>query len=460
MKPTIQRTEYQRRRKALMGMMTPGSAAVVPAAAVRLRNRDTEYLFRQDSDFYYLTGFDEPDAVLVLAPGRGPGEVILFCRERDARAELYDGERLGPERAVQTLKVDDAFPITDLDDILPGMLEGRERIYMTLGEYPEFDNKILHWVNTIRARESGGAVPPGEFVALKHLLHEQRMYKSAAEIRIMREAARITCDAHRRAMAACRPGMTELALEAELLHEFLSQGARAPAYPCIVGGGANACVLHYTDNRAPLKAGDLVLIDAGCEFEHYAADVTRTFPVSGEFTRSQQALYEVVLEANRAGIAACRPGARFTAPHDAAVAVMVEGLCQLKLLPGPADEALESGAYRAFCPHNTSHWLGSDVHDVGDYRVGGEPRALEPGMVLTVEPGIYVAPGETSVARRWHGLGVRIEDDVLITRDGHEVLTEAAPKSVAEVCRAMAGRARRRRSPGTAARKRAPAAGS
>src|SRR5690606_11201280 len=278
------------------------------------------------------------DALLVLAPGREHGEVILFCRDRDARAELYHGERLGPERAVAALGVDDAFPITDLEDILPGMLEGRERIYLTLGEYPELDNKVLHWVNAIRAREAGGAVPPGEFVALKHLLHEQRLFKSAAELRIMREAARITCLAHRRAMAACRPGMTELALEAEIVHEFLSNGARAPAYPCIVGGGRNACVLHYTENGAVLKDGDLVLIDAGCEYRHYAADVTRTFPVNGRFTAPQQALYEVVLEANRAGIAACRPGVPFTAPHQAALRVMVEGLVALKLLGGDVDE--------------------------------------------------------------------------------------------------------------------------
>lgn len=454
--PTIRPSEYQRRRAALMSMMTPGSAAVVPAAGVRLRNRDTAYLFRQDSDFYYLTGFDEPDAVLVLAPGRGPGEVILFCRDRDGRAELYDGQRLGPEGAVAALRIDDAFPIADMDDILPGMLEGRERIYMTLGEYPELDNRVLHWVNSIRAREAGGAVPPGEFVALKHLLHEQRMYKSAAEIRIMREAARITCDAHRRAMAACRPGMTELALEAELMHEFLSAGARSPAYPSIVGGGRNACVLHYTDNRAALKAGELVLIDAGCEYAYYAADVTRTFPVDGRFSRSQRALYEVVLEANRAGIAACRPGERFTAPHEAALRVMVEGLCRLKLLQGTPDEVVDSGRYRAYCPHNTSHWLGSDVHDVGDYRVGGEPRALEPGMVLTIEPGIYLPPGQATAGLppRWRGLGIRIEDDVLITADGHEVLTDAAPKSVADIERLMK---RRTRAP-AGSRSRKPAA--
>jgi Xaa-Pro aminopeptidase len=436
---TIRLSEHKRRRARLMGMMAPGSVAVVAAAAVRMRNRDTQYLFRQDSDFYYLTGFAEPDAVLVLAPGREHGEVILFCRERDRRAELYDGERVGPERAVAALQIDDAFPITDMEDILPGMLEGRDRIYMTLGEYPELDNKVLHWVNGIRAREAGGAIPPGEFVSLNHLLHEQRLYKSAAEIRLMREAAAITCRAHRRAMSACRPGISELALEAEIMHEFLSSGARAPAYPSIVGGGRNACVLHYTDNRSILKAGELVLIDAGCEFEHYAADVTRTFPVSGTFSRAQQALYEVVLEANRAAIASCRPGVKFTTPHETAVRVMVEGLVALKLLRGDADEIIATEAYRAFCPHNTSHWLGSDVHDVGDYRIGGTSRELEPGMVLTVEPGIYLPLGDATahLPRRWRGMGIRIEDDVLITRDGHEILTEAAPKTVADVLRAM-----------------------
>ncbi|MFW6093043.1 MAG: Xaa-Pro aminopeptidase [Pseudomonadota bacterium] len=441
MKPTIRPSEYERRRRALMGMMAPGSVALVPAAGVRLRNRDTEYPFRQNSDFLYLTGFTEPDAVLVLAPGREHGETIMFCRERDSRAELYDGERLGPDRAVTALKVDDAFPVGDLDDILPGMLEGRERIYMTLGDHPEFDSKVLHWVNAIRAREAGGARTPGEFVALEHLLHEQRLYKSAAEIRIMREAARITCRGHRRAMAACRPGVTELALEAELLHEFLVQGARAPAYPSIVGAGANACVLHYTANAGMVRKGDLVLIDAGCEFEHYAADVTRTFPASGAFSRTQQALYEVVLEANRRAIAHCRPGAPFSEPHDVAVRTMVEGLVALGLLPGDVEEILGAGSYRAFCPHNTSHWLGSDVHDVGDYRVEGAPRQLEPGMVLTVEPGIYLPPGDATahLSPRWRGLGIRIEDDVLVTRTGCEVLTGDAPKSVADIHAFMQG---------------------
>lgn len=425
--------------------MSPRSVALVPGAGVRLRNRDTEYLFRQDSDFLYLTGFTEPDALLVLAPGRAHGEVILFCREREARAELYDGERLGPDRAAARLKVDDAFPINDLDDILPGLLEGCERIYMTLGEYPEFDNRVLHWVNAIRAREAGGARSPGEFVALKHLLHEQRLFKSAAELNLMREAARITAGAHVRAMRACAPGMTELALEAELHHEFLVNGARAPAYPSIVGGGANACVLHYVANADVLRDGDLVLIDAGCEYQHYASDITRTFPVNGRFSAPQQALYEIVLEANRQAIASCRPGVHFMTPHETAVHVMTAGLIELGLLDGTVEEAVAGGAHRQFCPHNTSHWLGSDVHDVGDYRVGGAWRELEPGMVLTIEPGIYIPPSVRTVPARWRGIGIRIEDDVAIVRGGHEVLTEAAPKSVADVERVMKKPRRARR---------------
>ncbi len=435
MAATITPTEYRRRRAALMSLMQEGAVAVLPAAPARLRNRDSEYLYRQDSDFYYLTGYSEPDALLVLCPGREHGEVILFCRERDARSELYDGERVGPERAAQLVGVDDAFPINDLDDILPGMLEGRERIYVTLGEYPDFDARLMHYVSAIRAREAGGAVPPGEFVALKHLLHEQRLYKSAAEIRMLREATRITCQAHVRAMAACRPGMSELELEAELVHEFMVNGARSPAYTPIVGSGANACVLHYTDNRALLKKRDLVLIDAGCEYEHYAADVTRTFPVDGAFNRSQQALYEIVLEANKQAIATCQAGALFADPHRAALEVMVGGLIDLKLLDGEVQEIIETESYRGLCPHNTSHWLGSDVHDVGDYRVDGAWRPLEAGMVLTIEPGIYVADNEANakLPARFRGIGIRVEDDVLITAGGPEVLTAAAPKELAEI---------------------------
>ncbi len=418
-----------------MGMMARGTIAVIPGAKTRARNRDVDYVFRQDSDFWYLTGFSEPEAVLLLAPGREHGESILFCQERDARHELYNGERLGPDRASQVLGVDDGFPVADIAEILPGLIEGCGTIYVTLGDHPEFDRRLLGWVADIRAREAGGAIPPGEFVALKHLLHEQRLIKSAAEVRLMREAASITAEAHVRAMRACHPGMNETALEAELMYAFMQRGARSSAYPSIVGGGANACILHYIDNAADLKPGDLVLIDAGCEYEHYAADLTRTFPVNGKFTKAQTALYEIVLEAQIRGIDACRVGAEFNAPHEAALRTMVEGLTDLKLLDGDLQEILDDEGYRDLCPHKSSHWLGIDVHDVGDYRIDGTWRTLESGMVLTVEPGIYIPSHESMmhVPARWRGLGIRIEDDVLITNDGPEVLTSAAPKEIAEI---------------------------
>lgn len=433
---------YRRRRQRLMGMMAPDSVAVIPGATLKLRNRDVDYPFRQDSDFYYLTGFTEPDSVLVLSPGRPHGEVILFCPDRDTLRERWDGERMGPDRATQALGVDDAFPVGDLADILPGMLEGRDTIYVTLGEHPEFDHRLLAYVSDIRAREAGGAISPGEFLTLKHLLHELRLVKSKGELKTMRTAGRITSGAHERAMRACRPGMREGQLEAELVYEFMRHGARHAAYPSIVGGGANACVLHYTDNAATLRDGDLVLIDAGCEYEHYASDVTRTFPVGGTFSADQAALYEIVLAAQAAAIGACRPGESFNAPHEAALAVMVDGMLELGILAGERDGIIAEEQYRAVCPHKTSHWLGLDVHDVGDYRLDGDWRSLEPGMVLTVEPGIYIPdlPEDAVLGRvpaRWRGLGIRIEDDVLITDDRPELLTDA-PKSRSEIERAMA----------------------
>ena len=432
--PRISIREFSRRRQRLMDEMEPGSIAVLPAAQMRTRNRDVDYLFRQDSDFYYLSGCVEAQAWLVLAPGREHGEVILFCEERDPEWERWNGERMGPERATQLLGVDDAFPIGDIGDILPGMLEGRARVYATLGDYPEFDKQMLSWIKGIRAREAGGARPPGEFVALRHLLHEQRLYKSAAELALMREAARITAAAHVRAMRAAAPGVTEGQLEAELTHEFMRHGARHPAYPCIVGSGANACVLHYIDNDRTMKRGDLVLIDAGCEYEHYAADVTRTFPVDGQFSAEQQTLYELVLEANEQGIAACRVGNSFNDPHEVSLRVMIQGLVDLGLLEGSVDGLLERGEYRRFCPHKASHWLGIDVHDVGDYRIDDTWRQLEPGMVLTIEPGIYVPRhAAQGVAARWIDIGIRIEDDVLVTAQGPEVLTAGAPKTIAAI---------------------------
>jgi Xaa-Pro aminopeptidase len=422
-----------------MQLMEPESIAIVPSAATQIRNRDATFPFRQDSDFYYLTGFAEPEAVLVLAPGRRHGEFLLFCRERDPEREAWDGPRAGTEGACRDLGADDAFPIGDVDDILPGLIEGRRRVYYALGRQGEFDRRLMGWINTIRAKARAGAHPPGEFLDLDHLLHELRLFKSPAELDVMRRAATISAHAHRRAMRACRAGMPEYVLEAELLHEFLLNGARSPAYRSIVGGGANGCIMHYVDNCAPLGDGDLVLVDAGCEYEHYAADLTRTWPVNGRFSREQRALYELVLAAQEAGIAEVRPGNHWNQPHDATVRVITAGLRDLGLLDGEPNELVELEAYRPFYMHRAGHWLGMDVHDVGEYKLGGEWRVLEPGMVLTVEPGIYITPGQRDVPRKWRGIGIRIEDDVAVTRAGHEVLSRDAPKAPAEIEALMGG---------------------
>ncbi|MHA7815906.1 MAG: Xaa-Pro aminopeptidase [Pseudohaliea sp.] len=423
----IGKREFARRRRNLMALMEPNSIAIVPSARQQYRNRDTEYPFRQDSDFLYLTGFQEPDAVLVLVPGRRHGQVVLFCRDRDPGRELWDGYRAGPEVAVERYGADDAFPVGDIDDILPGLIEGRERVYYSMGRNRGFDARLMGWVNSIREREASGAVPPGEFTDLDHMLHELRLVKSAGELRVMRRAAQVTADAHCTAMRACRPGLYEYQLEAELAYAYARGGARFPAYPAIVGGGANGCILHYVENSERLRDGDLVLIDAGCEYHGYAADVTRTFPVNGRFSAAQRALYEVVQAAHAAGIAASRAGNHWNQPHDATVRVITEGLVDLGLLRGRVPKLIKDGAYRDFYMHRAGHWLGLDVHDVGDYRVGGEWRLLEPGMVMTMEPGIYVAPDNSRVAKKWRGIGIRIEDDVAIGDDGPEVLTAGAP---------------------------------
>ena len=430
---SISKTEFARRRKNLMALMDPHSIAIIPSAREQVRSRDTEYPFRQDSDFYYLSGFTEPEAVLVLLPGRRHGQFVIFCRERDPKMELWTGYRAGPEGVCEKHGADDAFPISDIDDILPGLLEGRERVYYSMGRSAEFDRQIMGWVNSIREKESSGAVPPGEFTDLDHMLHELRLYKSAAEIRLMRRAGDITTCAHRRAMKTCSAGMYEYQLEAELQHEFATSGARYAAYPSIVGGGANACVMHYVENSAKLRDGDLVLIDAGCELEYYASDVTRTFPVNGRFSTEQRALYELVLTAQLAAIAAIKPGNHWNQPHDASVRVMTQGLRELGLLKGSLANLLKREAYRAFYMHRVGHWLGLDVHDVGDYRVAEEWRLLEPGMVMTVEPGLYIAADNTKVAKKWRGIGIRIEDDVVVTESGCDVISSGAPKKVEEI---------------------------
>ena len=435
----ISKTEFARRRKTLMAHMEPNSIAIVPAAPERSRSRDTEYHYRQDSDFLYLSGFEEPHAVLVLIPGREHGEFVLFVRERNREREIWDGYRAGPEGACSEFEADDAFPIDDIDEILPGLLEGKQRVYYSMGKDSEFDKHVMDWVNTIRAKVRSGATPPGEFLDLSHFLNDMRLFKSAAELRVMKEAGEISARAHVRAMKASKTGVMEYQLEAEILHEFQMSGARFPAYNTIVGGGKNGCILHYIENSAPLKNGDLVLIDAGCELDYYAADITRTFPVNGKFSPEQKTLYEICLQAQLEAIAECKPGKHWNDPHEATVRVITEGLVKIGLLEGDANELIKSEAYKEFYMHRAGHWLGMDVHDVGDYKVGGEWRVLEPGMVMTVEPGIYVAPDNERVAKKWRGIGIRIEDDVVITKDGNEVLTKDVPKTVADIEALMAG---------------------
>lgn len=434
----ISKTEFARRRKALMAHMEPNSIAIVPAAPERNRSRDTEYHYRQNSDFLYLSGFEEPHAVLVLIPGRDHGEYVLFVRERNREREIWDGYRAGPEGACSEFEADDAFPIDDIDEILPGLLEGKQRVYYSMGKDSEFDKHVMDWVNTIRAKVRSGATPPGEFLDLSHFLNDMRLFKSAAELRVMKEAGEISARAHVRAMKASKAGVMEYQLEAEILHEFQMSGARFPAYNSIVGGGKNGCILHYIENSAPLKSGDLVLIDAGCELDYYAADITRTFPVNGKFSPEQKALYEICLQAQLEAIAECKPGKHWNDPHEATVRVITAGLVKVGLLEGDVDELIKTEAYKEFYMHRAGHWLGMDVHDVGDYKVGGEWRVLEPGMVMTVEPGIYVAPDNERVAKKWRGIGIRIEDDVAITKDGNEVLTKDVPKTVAEIEALMA----------------------
>ena len=429
----IKKSEYAQRRKNLMALMEPNSIAILPAAKEKIRSRDTHYLYRQDSDVLYLTGFAEPEAVIVLIPGRDHGEFVVFCRERDRAKEIWDGYRAGPEGACADFGANDAFPIADIDEILPGLIEGRERVYYAMGRDTEFDRHVMEWVNSIRAKVRSGASPPGEFLDLDHLLHDLRLFKSATELKVMAKSAEIAASAHVRAMQRCVPGLYEYQLEADILHTFAAAGARNPAYNTIVGGGANGCILHYIENNAPLKDGDLVLIDAGCEYENYASDITRTFPVNGRFSKEQKALYNLVLKAQEAAIAEVKPGNHWNEPHDASVRTITEGLVELGLLQGEVETLIAEGAYKEFYMHRIGHWLGMDVHDVGDYKVHGQWRVLEPGMVMTVEPGIYVAPDNIKVAIKWRGIGIRIEDDVLVTKTGNSILTKAAPKTVAAI---------------------------
>ena len=423
----MDRKEFARRRRQFMRMIGKDAIAILPAAPVRHRNGDIEYAYRQDSHFYYLTGFQEPDAVAVLAPGRPHAEYLLFVREHDALRESWDGPRAGTEGAVEAYGADDAFPIEDIDEILPGLMEQRSQIFYSMGTHLDFDPRILSWVNGLRVQSRQGAGGLQEFVALNHVLDDMRLYKSRPEQASLRGAAQIAVGAHRRAIRFARPGRMEYEVMAEVLHEFRSHNADISYHP-IVGGGANACVMHYRANDRPLCDGDLLLLDAGCEHDYYASDITRTFPVNGKFTAVQRAVYEVVLEAQIAAIDKVRSGNHWNDPHEAAVRVVTQGLSKLGLLKGSIPKLIKEQAYLPYFNHRTGHWLGLDVHDVGDYKVGGEWRVLEPGMALTVEPGIYIRPS-AKVPKEFWNIGIRIEDEVLVTPGAPEVLTGALEKT-------------------------------
>jgi Xaa-Pro aminopeptidase len=421
---------YQWRREKLAAAMREG-VAIVPTAPERTRTRDSRYPYRFDSYFYYLTGFREPDAVLVIVAGE-KARSILFCRDRDPEREIWDGFRYGPEAACAAFGLDEAHPIGDLDKLMPDYLADRGVTHCPLGADPTWDVRITGWINQVRARARSGVAAPSELKDVYAVLDEMRLIKGPEEIAVMRRAASITAGAHRRAMRATRPGRVEHQIEAELLHEFRLHGAQSPAYAPIVAGGERACVLHYVQNDGVLRDGELLLIDAGCELDGYAADLTRTFPVNGKFSPAQREIYQLVLAAQAAAIAAVKPGNFWDAPHQAAVKVLTQGLIDLKLIREGLDQAIETEAYRKFYMHRTGHWLGLDVHDAGDYKRGGKWRALAPGMVLTVEPGCYIRGGE-DIPPRFAGIGLRIEDDVLVTDAGAEVLTREAPKSIPDI---------------------------
>ena len=439
---------YRRRRERLARAMGAG-VAVLPTAPERIRNRDTHYPYRFDSHFYYLTGFTEPDAVLVIVAGLSstrsstPGpKTLLFCREKNEEREVWEGFRYGPQAARERFGFDEAQPIEALDAALAALLENQPSLHYPVGADAAWDLRAMRWLNAVRARVRSGAAAPERVQDVRALIDEQRLIKDAHEIATMRRSARIGAAAHRRAMQATRPGKNEYEIEAELLYEFRRGGAQFPAYWPIVAGGANACVLHYVFNNAPLSAGDLLLIDAGCEVDGYASDITRSFPVGGRYSGAQRAVYELVLAAQLAAIDKVRPGNKWNEPHDAAVRTLAQGMLDLKLLRGSLDEVLEKETYKRFYMHRTGHWLGLDVHDAGEYKRAAEWRTLEPGMTLTVEPGLYIRAAD-DVPEPLRDIGIRIEDDVLVAAGGCEVLSAEAPKRIDDIEALMRdGRAR------------------
>ena len=423
-------TPFRARRAALLDRMGAG-IAIIPTAPERIRNRDSDYLYRFDSYFYYLAGFPEPEAVLVMVAGP-ESRSILFCREKHPERELWEGFRYGPEGARKAFGFDDAQPFAALDEALPKLMANQPALFYAPGLDPAWDVRILRWLNEVRAHARTGVTAPVEIRDLRVALDEMRLVKDAHEIATMRRAASISAGAHVRAMRATRPGAMEYEVEAELLYEFRRHGAQFPAYWPIVAGGANACVLHYRDNSQRLADGDLLLIDAGCELDGYASDITRTFPVNGRFSGPQRDVYDLVLASQAAAIEKVRPGHGWNAPHDAAVKVLAQGFIDLGLCSGTFDEVMEKELYKQFYMHRTGHWLGLDVHDAGDYKERGEWKLLVPGMTLTVEPGCYIRPADGVPERFWN-IGVRIEDDALVTATGCEIVTSGAPKRADEI---------------------------
>lgn len=427
--------ELRRRRRAIMRQMGEHSIALIPAAREKVRSRDTLYKYRQDSNFFYLSGFDEPDSLLVLVPGRKAGEYLLFCREKDKAQEIWDGRRLGVDAAPDALGADDAFPIGDVDDILPGLLEGRRHVYHTLGKDQVFDTQLLGWLQKSRSTRRHDD-DPDAFISIDYLLHDMRVYKSRSELARLRRAAKTTAAGLTAAMQHCQPGMYEYELEAELIAEYRRQGCDHAFLP-IVGGGANGCILHYGENQDVLSEGDLVLVDTGAEYQGYAGDITRTFPVSGEFSAAQKEVYSIVLEAQLAAIDQVKQGNHWRDPHDAAVRVITKGLKEIGILKGSLNTLIKKEAHKPYYMHGTGHWLGQDVHDVGETKIDGQWRMLEAGMVLTFEPGLYLND-QRGIPKRFRNIGIRIEDDVVVEKKGCDILSADVPKAIDDIESLMA----------------------
>jgi len=424
---------FSERRSELSKKVLDDSAIIVASSPVKSRISDTDYLYRQDSNFYYLSGYEEPESILLIRPYAKKDQFIIFCRDRDPLKEQWDGFRSGQKGAVEDFGANKSLSISSVDSLMPELLEGAKNIYYSMSSPCGLDQRISTWVDQIRLNTRAGAEPPQNLLSLDSIIHEMRLLKSDEEIEVMKQAAEITTEAHIRAMKAVQPGMFEYQLEAEYLYAFNKNGARAPAYNSIVGGGNNACILHYVENNSELKDGDVVLVDAGCEYKYYASDVTRTFPVNGSFTEEQKQIYSVVLEAHRQSMGQLKPGNKWNLAHEKSVEVIVEGLIDLGIIKSSKQEAIDTGEYSKYYMHRIGHWLGMDVHDVGSYKRDGDWRDLEPGMVMTIEPGIYILDSLEGVEDKWKGIGVRIEDDVLITKKGFEVLTPDIPRSIEEV---------------------------